>query len=96
MIDVICKEALYKLEKQDPENFNAARVDGDVIDKLIGKAHDSAVESLGGFLFEGEYKTPREELLDKISSIGNLNTEDQMKLLKEIEEAIDFVKKRKE
>jgi hypothetical protein len=55
VIDVVCKEALYKLEKQDPENFTAARVDGDVIDKLIGKAHDSAVESLSGFLFEDEY-----------------------------------------
>jgi len=37
-------------------NFNAARVDGDVIDKLVGKAHDSAVESLGGFLFEANIK----------------------------------------
>jgi len=96
VIDVVCKEALYKLEKQDPENFTAARVDGDVIDKLIGKAHDSAVESLSGFLFEDEYKTPREELLERISSLRNLDTEDQKKLLIEIEEAINFIKNRKE
>jgi hypothetical protein len=95
VIDVICKEALYKLEKIDPENFTAARIDGDVIDKLIGKAHDSAVESLSGFLFEDEYKTPREELLEKISSLRNLDTEDQENLLREIEEAISFIKERK-
>lgn len=92
MIDVICKEALHKLEKQDPENFNADRVDAEIIDKLISKAHDSAVESLGGYLFEEEYKTPREELLGRISGLKNLDPEEQKKLLTEIEEAITFLK----
>lgn len=94
IIDVICKEALYKLEKQDPENFTAARVDGDIINKLVGKAHDSAVESLGGYLFEEEYKTPREELLERISGLKNLDPEEQKRLLTEIEEAIDLLKRR--
>lgn len=92
MIDVICKEALYKLEKQDPENFTAARVDGDIINKLVGKAHDSAVESLGVYLFEEEYKTPREELIEKITGLRNLDPDEQKKLLKDIEEAIDLLK----
>ncbi|TAN43928.1 MAG: hypothetical protein EPN22_08540 [Nitrospirae bacterium] len=92
IIDVICKEALYKLEKQDPENFNAARVDGEIINKLVGKAHDSAVESLGGYIFEEDYKTPREELLEKISGLRNLDSEEQKILLREIEDAIAFVK----
>ncbi len=92
IIDVICKEALYKLEKQDPDNFNAARVDGDIINKLVGKAHDNAVETLGEYLFEDEYKTPREELLERVSSLRNLDSEEKKELLKEIEEAFTYVK----
>lgn len=92
MIDVICKEAVHKLEKQDPENFNADRVDAEIIDKLVSKAHDSAVETLGIYLFEEEYKTPREELLERISRLKGLDPEEQKKLLKEIEEAIDLLK----
>ena len=94
MIDVICKEAVHKLEKQDPENFNADRVDAEIIDKLVSKAHDSAVESLGVFLFEEEYKTPREELLERISGLRGLDPEEQKKLLKEIEEAVDVLKRK--
>lgn len=96
VIDVICKETLYKLEKQDSDNFTAARVDGEIVDKLVGKAHDSAVESLGIYLFEEEYKTPREELLDRISGLKNLEAEEQKKVLKEIEEAITFIKNKGE
>ncbi len=92
IIDVICKEALPKLEKQDPENFRADRVDAEIIDKLVSKAHDSAMESLGVYLFEEDYKTPREELLERISGLENLDSEEQGKLLKEIEEAIDLLK----
>lgn len=96
MIDVICKEAIHKLEKQDPENFNADRVDAEIVDKLVSKAHDSAVESLGGYLFEEAYKTPREELLERISGLKNLEPEEQKKLLKEIEEAISVYKNKSE
>lgn len=93
MIDVICKEALYKLEKQDPENFNAARVDGEIINKLVGKAHDSAVESLGSYLFEEEYKTPQEEREELVKTVlGKLDPEGQKKLLRDIGEAIDLLK----
>lgn len=92
MIDVICKEAVHKLEKQDPENFNADRVDAEIIDKLVSKAHDSALESLGVYLFEEEYKTPREELLERISGLKGLDPSEQKKLLKEVEEAIDLLK----
>jgi hypothetical protein len=94
MIDVICKEAVHKLEKQDPENFNADRVDAEIIDKLVSKAHDSAVESLGVYLFEEVYKTPREELLERISGLRGLDPEEQKKLLKEIEEAVDILKRK--
>ena len=62
------------------------------MDKLVGKAHDSAVESLGGYLFQEEYKTPREELLEKITGLRNLDPSEQAKLLKDIQEAIDFLK----
>ena len=95
MIDVICKEALYKLNKQDPENFTPERVDGEIFNKLVGKAHDSAVESLGGYLFEEEYRTPQEELLERISEIKNLDPEAQKNLLKEIEEAVELIKHKK-
>lgn len=92
MIDVICKEAVHKLEIQDRENFNADRVDAEIIDKLVSKAHDSAVESLGSYLFEEEYKTPREELLDKIAKIPGLRDLDPEEQIKQIEEAIDLLK----
>ncbi len=82
VIDVICKEAVHKLEKQDPENFNADRVDAEIIDKLVSKAHDSAVESLGVYLFEEEYKTPREELLERISGLRGLDPLEQKRLLR--------------
>lgn len=95
MIDVICKEAVHKLEKQDMENFNADRVDAEIIDKLVSKAHDSAMESLGGYLFEEEYKTPQEELLERISDIRDLDAGAQKKLLKEIEEAVALIKQKK-
>ena len=91
MIDVVCKEAVYKLEKQDPDNFTANRVDGEIIDKLVSKAHDSAVESLGGYLFEEEYKTPREELIERISRL-KLAPEQRTELLKDVEEAIGSLK----
>lgn len=96
MIDVICKEAVHKLEKQDPENFNADRVDAEIIDKLVSKAHDSAVESLGVYLFDEEYKTPREELLEKIEKIPILKNLDPMEQIRQIEEAIDLLKRQKE
>ena len=92
MVDVICKEAVHKIEKQDPENFNADRVDAEIIDKLVSKAHDSAVESLSNYLFEEDYKTPREELIEKISSLKDVDPEDRKKLLKDIEEAISLIK----
>lgn len=92
MIDVICKEAIHKLEKQDPENFNADRVDAEIIDKLVSKAQDSAMESLGVYLFEEEYKTPREELLDKIAKIPMLRDLDPEEQIKQIEEAIDLLR----
>jgi hypothetical protein len=94
MIDVICKEAVHKLEKHDPENFNADRVDAEIIDKLVSKAHDSAVESLGMYLFEEEYKTPQEEREELVKTVlRKLDPEEQQKLLREIEEAIDFKSK---
>ena len=92
MIDVICKEAIHKLENQDPENFNADRVDAEIIDKLVSKAHDSAVESLGEYLLEENYKTPREELLEKISQLKGLGSDEKNALLSDIEEAIISVK----
>jgi len=92
VIDVICKEALYKLEQNDPENFNAASVDGGIIDQLVGKAHDSAVGALENYLFEDEYQTPREELIGKMSNLRNLTKADKEQLLKDIEEAMDVQK----
>lgn len=96
MIDIICKEAIHKLEKQDPENFNADSVDAKIIDNVVSKAQDSAMESLRVYLFEEEYKTPQEELLERISDIKNLSPDAQKKLLKEIKEAIDFVQNKGE
>lgn len=96
MIDVICKEAIHKLEKQDPENFNADRVDAEIIDKLVSMAHDSAIESLGSYLFEEYYKTRREELLERLSGLKNLEPEEQINILKEIEEAIISLKNKRE
>ena len=96
IIDVICKEALYRLEKQDPENFTAARVDGYIINKLVAKAHDSAIDTLKPYIFETEYKTPREELLDRISDLRNLSPKEKENLLKDIQDAVDLIKNNKE
>lgn len=90
VIDVICKEALHRIFKQDPDNFNADIVDAEIIDKLVSKAQDSAIESLGSYLFETEYTTPKEELIDKVSKLKhNLSTDELEGLLKDIEEAIN-------
>jgi len=45
---------------------------------------------------QGEYKTPREELLEKIEKIPILKNLDPMEQIRQIEEAIDLLKRQKE
>lgn len=91
IIDVICKETLYRLEKQDPENFTASRVDSEIFTTLLGRAHDSAVDSLQEYLFGSDFKTPQEErlaILNTIPKLRSLPADERKQFLNEIEEAI--------
>jgi len=93
VIDVICKETLYRLEKQDPENFTASRVDSEIFTTLLGRAHDSAVTTLNDYLFGDDFKTPteeRERILQSIPKLRAMNDEERKQFLADIEEAIEL------
>lgn len=55
-INIFTKEAIYNLEKQDPQGFNADSVD-QKITEVIKKVHESAKDELDQFLFDEYYKT---------------------------------------
>jgi len=54
-VDIFVKEALHQLQKREPENFKADRVDQD-IDDLTRKVHATALADLSSFFFEEEFK----------------------------------------
>jgi hypothetical protein len=54
-IEIFMKEALYELQKKDPEAFRADRIDNDIMGELVRKIHSAAAEDLGQFLFNDDY-----------------------------------------
>jgi hypothetical protein len=56
-VDIFVKEALIKLEKKEPERFNSATIDGEILGKVVTKIHDAAAKDLESFLFDDNYST---------------------------------------
>lgn len=54
-VEIFIKEALYELQKKDPEAFKADRIDNDILGELVRKVHTAAAEDLAKFLFEEEF-----------------------------------------
>ncbi len=54
-VDIFVKQAIYELQKKDPENFRAERIDSDILDSLIRRIHSAALNDLTGFFFEEEF-----------------------------------------
>jgi len=54
-IDIFIKEALIRIEKKEPERFNANTIDGEIFGKLVTKIHSVASKELNSFLFEESY-----------------------------------------
>lgn len=55
-VDIFTKQALYELQKKDPDNFRAERIDNDILDRLTREVHLAAAQELSGFLFEEEFE----------------------------------------
>lgn len=55
-VDIFVKEALIKLEKKDPERFNAYTIDGEIMGKLVSTIHEAAAKDLNAFLFNDKYE----------------------------------------
>jgi len=60
-IEIFMKEALYELQKREPEAFRAERIDNDVLGELVKKVHAAAAEDLDQFLFNEEYSLDSSE-----------------------------------
>jgi len=54
-VDIFIKESLIKLEKREPERFNAATIDGEILGKVVTTIHNAAAKDLESFLFEERY-----------------------------------------
>ena len=55
-IEIFVKEAIYELQKKDPDSFRAERIDSDIFGILVNKIHLNAVEELEDFLFKENYE----------------------------------------
>ena len=54
-VDIFIKEALYELQKKDPNNFRAEIIDNQVLGELVRKVHAAAAMDLGRFFFEAAH-----------------------------------------
>jgi hypothetical protein len=54
-VDIFVKEALTTLEKNDPNEFNAANVE-QTTSEIVQRIHQAAAEELSSFLFEESFK----------------------------------------
>lgn len=54
-VDIFIKEALIRLEKKEPDRFNANTIDGEIFGKLVTKIHEVASKELCSFLFDESY-----------------------------------------
>ncbi|MCX6738279.1 MAG: hypothetical protein NTY11_02605, partial [Candidatus Parcubacteria bacterium] len=53
---IFVKEALYELQKKEPDDFRAERIDSDIMGALITKIHTAATIDLEQLLFGENYK----------------------------------------
>lgn len=63
-IDIFIKEALFELQKKDPDSFRAERIDADILGSLISKIHETAARDLDKFLFEESYEPSKENKIN--------------------------------
>jgi len=56
-VDIFMKEALYELQKRDPDHFGPETIDNQIMGELIRKIHAAAAIDLESFLF-GEVYAP--------------------------------------
>jgi hypothetical protein len=61
-VDIFIKEALIRLEKKEPERFNANTIDGEIFGKLVTKIHEVASKELNSFLFDEAYSLEYDRL----------------------------------
>ncbi len=59
-VDIFVKQMLHKLQNKDPESFRADHVDNE-LDILTRKIHTAAMNDLGSFFFEEEFKVSNEQ-----------------------------------
>lgn len=59
-IEIFIKEAIFELQKRDPDSFRAERIDSDILGTLVSKIHNAATMDLNSFLFEEGYEPPKE------------------------------------
>jgi len=57
-VEIFVKEAIYELQKKDPDSFRAERIDSEILGMLVNKIHSNAVEELKDFLFNENYEPP--------------------------------------
>jgi len=55
-VDILIKEALIKLEKKEPDRFDANTIDGEIFGKLVTRVHEIASKELEAFLFDDSYR----------------------------------------
>jgi hypothetical protein len=55
-VDIFTKQALYELQKRDPDGFRAERIDSEILDGMTRKVHAAALEDLGKFFFDEEFE----------------------------------------
>lgn len=63
-VEIFVKEAIFELQKKDPDSFKAERIDSDILGTLVAKIHGMALKDLGRFLFEEDYDPSEQK--DKI------------------------------
>jgi hypothetical protein len=61
-VDIFVKESLLRLEKKEPERFNAVTIDQEILGKVVTKIHDYASRDLEGFLFNEHYEVRNEKI----------------------------------
>lgn len=60
-VEIFIKESLIRLEKKEPDRFNANTIDGEIFGKLVTKIHDVASKELNDFLFNESYDLNNEQ-----------------------------------
>ena len=60
-VDIFTKQALYELQRKDPEGFRAERIDSDILDTLTRKVHAAAGADLSSFLFTENFEPQNQE-----------------------------------